>query len=62
MVARKQYEYFSNESNGYINGSVLKMNSEEYNTVKPFLRFLNIQKGDLMFYGNEDGIYQSKYL
>jgi hypothetical protein len=58
-VARKQYEYFSNEGNGYINGSVLKINSEEYKYIRPFLRFLNIQKGDLMFYGNEDGIYHS---
>ena len=58
-VASKQYEYFSNKNNGYINGSVLKMNGDGYNAIKPFLRFFNIQKGDLMFYGNEDGIYHS---
>ena len=37
----------------------MKINSEEYKYIRPFLRFLNIQKGDLMFYGNEDGIYHS---
>ena len=58
-VASKQYEYFSNKNNGYINGSVLKMNGDEYNDIKPFLRFFNIQKGDLMFYGYEYGIYHS---
>lgn len=52
-LAQKQYDYFSNVSNGYINGDTIKITSvvEMEGAVEKF----NIQKGDLMYFINEAG-------
>lgn len=52
-LASKQFEYFSNADNGYINGEVITITSEE--EMFKVLKNENIQKGDLMYFFDENG-------
>lgn len=47
-LAESQYEYFSNEDNGYINGEVIRITSQK--EIKEVMEKYEIQKGDLMYF------------
>lgn len=69
-VASRQFEYFSDPKNGYINGNVINItkpnkpainNSTEvpYSNLSSQLSSLNIQPGDLLYFYNEHGVHHS---
>jgi cell wall-associated NlpC family hydrolase len=47
-LARKQYQYFSNPSNGYINGEVIIISSSE--DIANYAANGGIQPGDLLYF------------
>lgn len=51
-LANKQYKYFSNPDNGYINGDVLKFKSPE---IAYYANNGGIQAGDLLYFAGENG-------
>lgn len=52
-LAEKQYEYFSDSKNGYINGEVIVVGWDT--GVKIAASNLNVQPGDLMYFAGENG-------
>jgi len=52
-LAQKQYEYFSNKDNGFINGEVIKIsNVDEISNV---IKEKDIKKGDLLYWSSDSG-------
>ncbi len=49
--ANAQYKYFSDKSNGYINGEVITINSVD--DISEAISNNNIQKGDLLYWSND---------
>jgi len=55
--ASKQYEYFSNPANGYINGDVIVISN--VNQIANAAKNMGIQPGDLMYFVGENGVHHS---
>ena len=56
-LAGSQYKYFSDSDNGYINGSVIKLEYQSSNFsqyMNAAVKANNIQVGDLMYFANEE--------
>lgn len=52
--AKSQFEYFSDPTNGYINGDVIKIDQYNEETIKKAIEENNIQPGDLLYFANSD--------
>jgi hypothetical protein len=47
-MASSQYNYFSNEANGYINGDVININSKD--EIQNVANNMGVQEGDLLYF------------
>ena len=52
--AKSQFEYFSDPTNGYINGEVIKIDQCNEETIEKAIEENNIQPGDLLYFANSD--------
>ena len=52
-LAQKQYDYFSNEDNGFINGEVIKISNVD--DISNAIKENDIKKGDLLYWSSDSG-------